>query len=171
MNTAITQSYRQMIAAAVLAIVLGFIMLFYPGGTMALISVAFWALRLLISVFILTYTVSEAIRYFRAEIKTTGALYLIIGVLATTLVWVFDVSIVYMVVSFFFVLAGISEIFGAFHFTIGRYFLIFLGLVSILIGAIMLKNPVILPMLIAWYVLFWGVSRFFLALEIKRTVP
>ncbi len=171
MNTAITQTYRHMIAAAVLAIILGFIMLFYPGGTTALISVAFWTLRLLISVFILTYTISEAIRYYRAEIKTTGTLYLIIGLLATALVWIFDVSLVYTIVAFFFVVAGISEIYSAFHFTVGRYFLIFLGLVSVLIGAVMLKNPVTLPLLIAWYVLFWGVSRFFAALEIKRTVP
>ncbi|MFH1830855.1 MAG: hypothetical protein ABH871_08800, partial [Pseudomonadota bacterium] len=78
----LTRSYRHMMVAAVLAILLGFIMLFYPGGTMALIAAAFWGLKLVISIFILSYTISEAICYFRAGIKKNGIAYLIIGILA-----------------------------------------------------------------------------------------
>jgi hypothetical protein len=33
---------------------------------------------------------------------------------------------------------------------------------------IILMNPIVLPLLIAWYVLFWGISRLFLSFELKR---
>ncbi len=157
-----------MMLGAVIAVILGFIMLLYPGGTMALMGAAFWMIKLLLSIFILAYTVPEAVRNFRTGSKGHGALYLAIGILATALVWFFEVGFVYMVVSFFFILVGISEVFGAFQLAYGRYFLLFLGLLNILIGAVMLKNPMLLPLLIAWYVLFWGFSRFFLALEIRK---
>lgn len=158
----------QMTLGAILAIIVGAVMLFYPGGTMALMAAAFWVLRLILSVFILSYTISEAMRYFTSGKKTNGTLYLIFGLLATILIWYFNVSLIYMVISIFFVVVGISEIFGAFHLDYGRYFLIFLGLLNILIGAVMLKHPMLLPLLIAWYILFWGIARIFLALEIRR---
>jgi uncharacterized membrane protein HdeD (DUF308 family) len=41
---------------------------------------------------------------------------------------------------------------------------------NILIGTIMIQYPMILPLLIAWYVLFWGISRLLLAFELKRLV-
>ena len=89
-------------------------------------------------------------------------------ILATLLVWLFNVGFVYLIVSIFFVLVGISEIVGAFHLDYGRYFLLFLGLLNIFIGGLMIKYPEVLPFLIAWYVLFWGLSRLFLALEIRK---
>jgi uncharacterized membrane protein HdeD (DUF308 family) len=73
-----------------------------------------------------------------------------------------------MIISFFFVLVGISEIFGAFYLDYGKFFMLFLGLLNILIGGLLLKHPMLLPILIAWYVLFWGFSRLFLAFEIRK---
>ena len=90
------------------------------------------------------------------------------GLHRTILVWLFNVGFLYMIISIFFVVVGISEIFGAFYLDYGRFFLIFLGLINILVGALMLKHPMILPLLLAWYVLFWGISRLFLALEIRK---
>jgi uncharacterized membrane protein HdeD (DUF308 family) len=168
MEGRIRQETFQMMFGSILAIALGILMLFYPGGTMALMAAAFWVIKLIISVFILSYTISEATRYFSAGRKTNGIVYLAIGIIATILVWLLNVGFVYLIVSIFFVLAGISEIFGAFYLAYGRYFLIFLGLLNILIGAIMIRHPMLLPLLIAWYVLFWGVSRLFLALEIRK---
>jgi len=43
-----------------------------------------------------------------------------------------------------------------------------LGVLNIIMAAVMFKYPLVLSVLLSWYILFWGVSRFFLALEIKR---
>jgi uncharacterized membrane protein HdeD (DUF308 family) len=81
---------------------------------------------------------------------------------------VFNVSLVYFIIAFFLVLTGISDIVGGTKLPGGRHFLIFLGIVNILIAVIILMNPIVLPLLIAWYVLFWGISRLFLSFELKR---
>ena len=161
------ETYHMMFGA-ILAIIVGFVMLFYPGGTEALIGGAFWIIKLILSIFVLAYTISEATRYFTAGKKGNGILYLLIGLAATALVWYFNVGFLYMIISLFFVLVGISEIFGAFYLDYGKFFMLFLGLLNILIGGLLLKHPVLLPILIAWYVLFWGFSRLFLALEIRK---
>lgn len=161
-------SVGYMVFASILAIVLGFVMLVYPGGTMALITTAFWMLQAIISFYIILYAVTEAARSFRANRKRYGFAYILCGLVAAVLVWVFNVSIVYIFIAAFFVLTGIGEILGARYFSAGKYFVAFLGFLNIVIGALILKNPVILPLLIAWYVLFWGISRLFLALEIRR---
>ncbi len=158
----------QMMFGAILAIILGVIMLIYPGGTMALIAGAFWIVKLIFSIFVLTYAISEAMRCFTADRKGCGLLYLGLGILATILIWLFNVGFLYLIISLFFVLMGIGEIFGAFYLNYGRYFLIFLGLLNIIIGVVMMKHPMLLPLLIAWYVLFWGISRLFLSLEIRK---
>lgn len=168
MENLIKHGTFQMMFGSIIAIILGFIMLFYPGGTMAIMAAAFWVIKLILSAFILSYTISEAMRYFTAGRKGNAFLYLTIGLLATVLVWLFNVGFIYMIVSIFFVMVGISEIVGAFHLDYGRYFLLFLGLLNILVGGLMIKYPELLPLLIAWYVLFWGLSRLFLALEIRK---
>lgn len=161
-------SIGYMISASILAIILGFVMLVYPGGTAALITAAFWVLQAIISFYILLYTITEAIRSFEAGRKRYGIAYLLCGIVATILVWIFNVSIVYLLISVFFVITGITEIIGSRHFPVGKYFVAFLGFLNIVIGALILKNPIILPLLIAWYVLFWGFSRLFLAMEIRK---
>lgn len=168
METGYKVSFGYMIFASILAIILGLVMLFYPGGTMVLMAAAFQVLQIIISIFILAYAISEAIRYFKANRKAHGIIYLLIGAAATLLVWIFNVQIVYLIVSLFLILVGIGEIAGSFSIAAGRYFLLFLGLINIMIGAMIIKYPVVLPLIIAWYVLFWGVSRLFLALEIRR---
>ncbi len=161
-------SFGYMVFVSFLGIILGLIMILYPGGMMALIQVAFWAFQAILSVIIIFYTVSEAVRYFKMGNNSSGIGYLVIGILATVLVWLFDVEIIYIIVALFFIVSGISEtIFGA-RMMIGRYFLILLGIINVFVGVVMLKYPVILPLLVAWYILFWGVSRLLLAFEFKR---
>ena len=168
MENELQHETKQMMFGSILAIIIGFLMLFYPGGVMALIAGAFWVIKLIISVFILSWTISEAIRYFTHGAKKNAFIYLAIGIVATILVWFFNVGFLYMIISIFFVVIGISEIFGAFYLDYGRYFMIFLGLINILVGALMLKHPMLLPLLLAWYILFWGISRLFLALEMRK---
>lgn len=168
MSTVYKPSFGYMIFASILAMILGLIMLWYPGGIMAAISLTFWILQAILSAFILIYTVSEAIRCFKTGSTSGGILYLAIGILATALVWLFQVSIVYIIVALFFIVSGLGEIFLGFRMMAGKYFMIFLGMVNILVGVIMFRHPVILPILVAWYVLFWGISRMLLAFELKK---
>ena len=168
MNGELKMSGGSMIAAAVLAIILGFVMLLYPGGTMALMTVAFSTLQAIISIFVLAYAISEAVGYFKAGKTAGGILAILVGIAAALLIWVFDVGIVYLIFALFCIVAGLSEIFGAFTFPAARAFLLLLGLINIMIGAIIIKHPVVLPLLIAWYVLFWGISRLLLGVELKR---
>jgi uncharacterized membrane protein HdeD (DUF308 family) len=157
-----------MVFASVLGIILGLIMLLYPGGTMALIQAAFWAFQAIISLIFLFYAVTEAVRYFKMGNTSSGVGYLIIGILAAVLVWLFDVGIIYIIAALFFIVSGIGEAVLGARMMIGRYFLILLGIINVFVGVVMLKYPVILPLLIAWYILFWGVSRLLLAFEFKR---
>ncbi len=168
MSTVWRPSFGYMIFASVVAIVLGLVMLWYPGGIMALIAVTFWALQVMISIFILSYTITEAVRYFKAGTVLGGIAYVVMGIAATLLVWFFKVDFVYLIVALFFIISGVGEIIGGFKFNAGKYFFVFLGVMNVMIGTIMLQYPVILPLLIAWYVLFWGISRLFLAYELKR---
>jgi uncharacterized membrane protein HdeD (DUF308 family) len=170
MSTVFRPSLGSMFFAAIVAIILGLVMLWYPGGIMALIAVTFWALQVMISVFILSYMITEAVRYFRAGKVFGGIAYLIIGIAATLFVWFFKVNFFYLVVAVFFIVSGVSDIIGGFALAAGRYFFIFLGFMNIMIGIVMIQYPVILPLLIAWYVLFWGISRLLLAFELKRLV-
>ncbi len=153
---------------SITAIVLGSIMIMYPGGVMALMNAAFWVLQLILSIFILSYTISSGLQYFKINSRATGGIYLLIGLLATILVWLFNVEVIVMIIGLFFILSGISDIIGGFHFMVGRYFLMFLGVINIIMGIILIRQPLALAWLLAWYVLFWGVSRLFLALEMRR---
>lgn len=168
MSTMLRPSFGYMVFASIVGIILGLVMLLYPGGTMALIQAAFWVFQGMLSVIILFYAVSEAIRYFKMGSAGNGVGYLIIGILATALVWFFDVGIIYIVVALFFIVSGIGEAILGARMTMGRYFLILLGIINVLVGVVILKHPVILPLLIAWYILFWGISRLLLAFEFKR---
>lgn len=168
MSTVFRQSVGSMFFAAIVAIILGLVMLWYPGGIMALIAVTFWALQVMISVFILSYMISEAVRYFKSDKILSGIAYLVIGIAATLLVWFFKVDFFYLVVALFFIISGVGDIIGGFTLTAGRYFFVFLGVMNIMVGALMIQYPLILPLLIAWYVLFWGISRLLLAFELKR---
>lgn len=164
-----TVSY--MILTGIIGMVLGLVMLFYPGGTMALMGAAFFALQVILSVFILAYSIGEAVHYFKYGRTAMGIIHLIIGIAAAALVWVFDVRIVYLIVAFFIIIEGVGEIIGGFTLDAGRYFFIFLGLVNILVGAMMIKYPFVLPVMMAFFVLFWGASRFFVSLELRKLMP
>lgn len=161
-------SASYMVLSAAIGIIIGLIMLFYPGGTMALMEAAFIIFQLLLTIFIGYYALTEALYYFKTDRTLGGVLYALIGILAIIFIWVFDVSLVYFIIAFFLVLTGISDIVGGTKLPGGRHFLIFLGIVNILIAVIILMNPIVLPLLIAWYVLFWGISRLFLSFELKR---
>ena len=161
-------SVSYMVLSAAIGIVIGLIMLLYPGGTMALMDAAFIIFQLLLTIFIGYYTLTEALYYFKMGRVSGGALYALIGILAIIFIWLFNVSLVYFIVAFFLVLTGMSDIVGGMKLSRGKNFLIFLGIVNILIAIIILMYPLVLPLLIAWYVLFWGISRLFLSLELKK---
>lgn len=168
MDTPIKVSSGSMIFASILALILGFAMLLYPGGTMALMDAAFITLQIIVTAFILAYAISEAVRYLKGGKKGAGIAALLLGVAAALLVWFFDVRIVSIVIALFFIVAGLGELFGGMGIPAARYFFVFLGLVNIMMGAVILKYPLALPLLIAWFVLFWGISRLCLALELRR---
>ncbi len=157
-----------MALAALVGIILGMIMLFYPGGTMILMASAFWVLQLFLSIFILYYTISEARHYFKTRHGGTGVWYLLIGVAATIFIWLLNVGVIYLIVAFFLILTGIGELIGSFHARGETFFIALLGIINLMVGILILSNPLILPLLIAWYVLFWGISRLFLAMELRR---
>lgn len=161
-------SVSYMVLSAAIGIIIGLIMLLYPGGTMVLMEAAFIIFQLLLTIFIGYYALTEAFYYFKTDRILWGALYALIGILAIIFIWLFNVSLVYFIIALFLVLTGISDIVGGMKLPRGKNFLIFLGIVNILIAVIILINPVVLPLLIAWYVLFWGISRLFLSFELKK---
>lgn len=161
-------SVGYMMFTAILAIIVGIIMLFYPGGTMKLMETAFIIFQIILSVFILGYTISEAVHYLRSGSKGGAIAFALIGVVATALIWLFSVKIIFIIVAFFLILAGVVDIAGGVKLPIARYFLIFLGSANIMVGIAVLIYPMILPFLIAWYALFWGLSRLFLSLELRK---
>jgi uncharacterized membrane protein HdeD (DUF308 family) len=165
---ALGMSAKYFIATAIGAIVVGLIMLFYPGGTMKLLDAAFIIFQALITIFIIIFTISAAMSSFDHGSKVSGVLSLIIGALAVIFVWAFSVNVVYFIVAAFLILSGAAEIYAGFRIAAARYFLILLGIVNILVGVIIIRNPVVLPLLIAWYLLFWGISRLFLGMELKK---
>lgn len=156
-----------MITAAVLGIVLGALMLLYPGGTVVLMQSAFVVFKWILSIFILCWALILAVGFFRVRATMTGVGYLALGVLAVILIWSLGLGIVYIVVSAFLFVSGIGEIASSFR-PDGTFFLTLLGLIDIIVGILVVTNPLILPLLIAWYVLFWGISRMLLALELRR---
>lgn len=164
----IKSSIGYMMFSAIVGIVLGLVMLLYPGGTMALMQAAFMIFQIIITIFVVYYSVSEAIRYFKSSKTIAGVFYIIIGIIVTILIWVLNVSLIYYLIAFFLVLTGIGDIFGGMRLPGARFFLIFLGVVNILIAVIILRHPIVLPLLIAWYVLFWGISRLFLSFELRK---
>jgi uncharacterized membrane protein HdeD (DUF308 family) len=154
--------------AAIIGIIVGFLMLIFPGGTMKLMAAAFTIFQIILSIFILAYAISEGVGNIRHGARNSGIIYIIIGVLATALVWLFQSSLIYYVVAACLIMSGVAEVVAGFRVEMGRYFIIFLGVVNVAIGLIILQFPVVLPLLIAWYVLFWGVSRLLLSMELRR---
>lgn len=158
---------RQMIATSILAIILGVVMLLYPGGMLALMAGAFWSVQVVLTFFIFVYVISEIVRNVKVGRPWLVVIPAILGALAIACIWLLDVKFVYVIVAFFFILAGINEIVGSFSAAYAKFSIFLLGAINIMIGAIVLKHAVILPFLIAWYVLFWGISRLMLALELR----
>lgn len=167
-KSGVKTSLGYMTFSAALGVILGLFMLFYPGGTVALMQAAFMIFQILLSIFIIYYTVSEAVSYLKLGSKLKGVFYILVGLAATLLVWVLDVSFIYYILAFFLVLTGIGDIAGGIQLHYGRYFLILLGVINILVAVVLLKYPIILPLLIAWYVFFWGLSRLMLSFELRR---
>mgnify|MGYP000899714502 CR=1 FL=1 len=168
MSDIVKAATGQMITAAVLGIVLGALMLLYPGGTVVLMQSAFIVFKALLSLFIIFWVSSEAAGYFRVRSTMTGIGTVLLGALAVILIWSLGLGIVYLVVAAFLLISGTGEIVDSFRAPRGTFFLTLLGLIDIIIGILVITNPVILPLLIAWYVLFWGISRLLLALELRR---
>lgn len=165
---ALGMSAKYFIVTAIGAIIVGLIMLFYPGGTMKLLDAAFIIFQALITIFIIIFTISAAMSSFDHGSKVSGVLSLIIGALAVIFVWAFSVNVVYFIIAAFLIISGAVEIYAGFRIVAARYFLILLGIVNVLVGVIIIRNPVVLPLLIAWYLLFWGISRLFLGMELKK---
>ena len=163
-------SLRYMLITSLLGIILGLVMLFYPGGTMTLMQTGFKIFQAILTIFVLYYAISEAVHYIKAQQMIRGIAYILLGVIFTALIWLIDVKWIFYVVAFFLAVIGIGEIIGAFQVPVGRFFLGLLGIVDLMIALIIILNPLILAILIAWYVLFWGVSRLFLSLELRKAL-
>lgn len=170
MHREMKSSITSLLWTSTLAIILGIVMLLYPGGTMALMSTAFAILQAGISIFILAHALQEALHGFRGGKRWAGIAALIIGVAAICIVWLFDIRTLMLIFAVFCVAAGAAEIIKAFCFPLVRNFLLLLGFINIMAGIIIIKYPIALPLLIAWYIFFWGLSHLFLALELKRLV-
>ncbi len=159
-----------MVVTSLVGMVLGLVMLLYPGGTLALMKAGFQIFQIILSLFILFFSLIEAIHFFKGSHWARGSLYLLLGALFIALVWVLDVSLIYYAIALFLALIGTTEIVAAFRFPVGKFFLGLLGFVDLMVAVIILMYPVVLALLIAWYVLFWGISRLLLALELRRTL-
>jgi len=160
--------YNHTLFTSIVAIVAGLIFLSYPGGPIKLMDAAFWTLQLIATIFIAAYTVSEAYASAKSQGKLRAVLYIILGIVAIATIWMFSTRAIYLIVAMFLLFTGVVEILGAVQLANGRFFLALLGVLNIMLAAVMFKYPLILPLLLTWYILFWGVSRFFLALEIRR---
>jgi len=77
MTLLLKQPIKYILLASVISIILGTAMILYPCGAMTMMSAAFWIVQLVLSIFIFVYSVSEAIRYFKADIKRSAVFYLI----------------------------------------------------------------------------------------------
>lgn len=163
-------SVGYMLVTSLVGIVLGLVMLLYPGGTMSLMRAGFWVFQVILTIFILYYTLSEAVHFFRSQHTFRAVTYVAIGAIFTALIWILDVSLIYYAVAFFLGVIGVTELIGAFYVPVGKFFLALLGMIDLMVGIIILLNPVILAYLIAWYVLFWGVSRLLLSLELRKAL-
>lgn len=163
-------SIRYMLVTSLVGILLGLVMLFYPGGTMTLMKTGFKIFQGILTIFVLYYTISEAIHYLKGGQMVRGIGYILLGVLFTALIWLIDVKWIFYVVAFFLTVIGIGEIVGAFQIPVGKFFLGLLGIVDLMVALIIVLNPLVLAILIAWYVLFWGVSRLFLSLELRKAL-
>ena len=170
MKNVLKASTGYMTLSGLLGILLGLIMLFFPGGTLILMESAFWVFQLFLSIFILYYALTEAAHYLKAKRAGTGIGYILIGILATIFIWLFNVGILYFIIAFFLILAGIGEIIGAFRAGGAGPMFFLLGLVNIFFGILIMTNIFVLPIIIAWYVIFWGISRFLFSLELRKTL-
>lgn len=168
MDGIVNFSMRQMVFTSIVAIILGTVMLAYPAGTLALVSGAFWSIQLALTIFIIIYAISEVVRNSKAGHPWAIIFPIVFGLLAIGFIWLFDIGFIYFVIACFFILSGFVEIVGSFMTIFGRFFIFLLGIINVMIGAIIIKHPLILPLLIAWYILFWGISRLLLALELQR---
>ena len=168
MNGVFKASIGNMIFTAIVGIILGIILLVFPLGTTVLMGLTLELAQLFLSVFILYYAISESVQYFKAGKAWAGFAYIGAGILATLFVWIFNVSVIYWFVAFFLILTGIGEIFGAFQVYQGSFFLAVLGVLNIFVGIAIVKYPAILNLIIAWYILFWGISRLALAMELRK---
>ncbi len=168
MELATQQSLRYLFFAAILAIILGITMIAYPGGTVSLMAAAFWGLQVIVSSFILLAVIPDTLKLLKSDRKMLAITHLLLGLAAMALVWIFDVRLIYVIVACFFIFAGVTEIGNAFIIPAARYFLLLLGILNVVIGILLLEYPLMLPLLLAWYILFWGVSRFFLSLELRK---
>lgn len=161
-------SANSILLTSILGIILGLVMLFYPGGTMNLMRAGFFIFKIILSLFIGYFFISDAVHGFRTNHLFRSVAVLVIGTLLVVFLWMLDVSLIYFVVAFFLAVMGISEIIAAFVMPVGKLFFALLGILDLLIAIIIVMHPVVLALLIAWYVLFWGISRLFLSLELKK---
>lgn len=164
------RSTTWMLVTAVLGLLLGLVMLFYPGGTMTLMKAGFRIFQVILTGIVLYFCLSEAIPAFKSGHQGRGAIFSLLGLIAVVLIWIVKVSLIFYVLAFFLAVLGVLELIGAVQVPQGQFFLALLGIVDILVAVIIISYPVILAYLVAWYVLFWGLSRLLLALEFRKAL-
>jgi uncharacterized membrane protein HdeD (DUF308 family) len=164
------RSVKWMFFTAALGLILGLVMLFYPGGTMKLMATGFTVFQIIITGLVLYFCLTEAVPSFKEGHNARGAVFVLLAIVAVFLIWVLKVSLIYYVFAFFLGVFGLTELIGAFQVPQAKFFLALLGIIDFLVAVIIILNPMILAYLVAWYVLFWGLSRLFLALEFRKAL-
>jgi uncharacterized membrane protein HdeD (DUF308 family) len=131
---------------------------------------SFRIFQAIITGLVLYFCLTEAIPSFREGHTARGVVFVVLALIAVILIWVIKVSLIYYILSFFLGIFGVTELIGAFQVPRGKFFLALLGIIDLLVAVIIILHPVILAYLVAWYVLFWGLSRLFLALEFRKAL-
>ncbi len=168
MRTPEKESLNYLLISSLVALGLGVFFILYPPGVTGLIEGGFQVFRLLLSLFFLYYAISEAVQHFRKQQKIAGVLYLIAAAIAITLIWLFDSKIVYLLIALIIAWMGVRHLIGSFIIPEGKFFLILLSMADLMIAFAVILYPMILTIMIAWYVVFWGISRLLLYLEFKK---
>jgi len=153
------RSVKWMFFTAALGMILGLVMLFYPGGTMTLMQTGFRVFQIILTGIVLYFCLTEAVPSFKTGHTARGVAFLLVATIVIGLIWFIKVSLIYYVLAFFLALFGVLEIIGAFQIPQGRFLLALLGIIDLILAVVIIRHPVILAYLIAWYVLFWGFSR------------
>lgn len=164
------ESLNYLLVSAVVALALGVFFALYPQGATGLIEGGFHVFRVLLTLFFLYYAISEAVQHFQKQQKVPAILYLVAAAAVITFIWLLKSDIVYLIIALVIAWMGIRHLIGSFIIHEGKFFLLLLAMADMMIAIAVIAYPMILALIIAWYVIFWGISRLLLYFEFKKII-